>query len=447
MLEELSPLTRIRQAIVTNRLTPVEVARTAARHANSNASRNTYIRFDAGELEKQAQDLSQCFPAPAAKPPLFGIPISLKDCFDLAGTRTTCGSHYYAQNHPTATRDAAIAQSLRNAGALITGKTHLHPLAYGITGENRDYGNCLQPRDKSLLTGGSSSGAAASVQEGSALAAIGTDTGGSIRVPAALCGLTGFRASHLLASSPSRDTGGWFPDAWQGAAHLAPSFDTLGLLLRDPRDAAPLAQALFNIPIGTALARPRIGIVPESFLADCQPDVHAGFQAWQDQLIAMGAHIEPIDTTPWRDTLEIFAGIQAHEAAAIHRGTFDHYDTAIRDRLHWGASLTQEALAELQQRAHAFNTGILRLFQNFDLLMLPAAPVSRLDADADHADARRIILRYTTPFSLAGLPALSLPGELIGAPFGTGIQLAAAPANDPMLLAWAGAIGQQMKRM
>ena len=117
------------------------------------------------------------------------------------------------------------------------GKTHLHQLAYGITGENEDYGNSQQPRDRTLLTGGSSSGAVASVQEGSAMVAVGTDTGGSVRVPAALCGMAGYRASH-----------GLFPEdvCWNGGAHLAVSFDTLGLLFEDLRDGPVLGQAVFG---------------------------------------------------------------------------------------------------------------------------------------------------------------------------------------------------------
>jgi Asp-tRNA(Asn)/Glu-tRNA(Gln) amidotransferase A subunit family amidase len=113
-----------------------------------------------------------------------------------------------------------VAARLRQAGAVIMGKTHLHQLAYGITGENSEYGDCVQPENPQALTGGSSSGSAASVQEGSAVAAIGTDTGGSIRVPAALCGLAGYRSSLGLGGA----------QAWEGGLHLAVSFDTLGWL-------------------------------------------------------------------------------------------------------------------------------------------------------------------------------------------------------------------------
>src|SRR6202043_498518 len=134
---------------------------------------------------------------------------------------------------------------------------HLHPLAYGITGENPDYGDSAQPSHAALLTGGSSSGAAASVQEGSAVAAIGTDTGGSVRVPAALCGLAGYRASIGLAHERR---------LWPGGVPLADSFDTLGWLFQDLRDAPLLAAALFDLAVpAVALTPMRIGVVAPEF--------------------------------------------------------------------------------------------------------------------------------------------------------------------------------------
>jgi len=331
-----------------------------------------------------------------------------------------------------------MAARLRASGALITGKTHLHPLAYGITGQNPDYGDCLQPRDASLLTGGSSSGAAASVQEGSALAAIGTDTGGSVRVPAALCGLVGYRASHGLAYA----AGPW-PSApeglWAGAAHLAPSFDTVGLLTRD---AAPIAHALFGVPFGTILKEPRIGFVGEAFLGDCEADVLVAFDGWRRKMEAGGAMLAEIDTASWTGSQEIFAGIQAHEAAGLHRGHYDEFEPAIAQRLHWGASLTAAELAPLRQRRAELCESIARVFRVFDFLVLPCGPVSRLVAAEDQSSTRARILRYTTPFSLAGLPVVALPGEMIGAPLGTGVQIATAQGNDGALLAYAGALTQ-----
>src|SRR5277367_6200496 len=180
--------------LAAGEVTPREMAEQALTRANSNAGKNVFLAMDVEKTLRESKELPARFPG-SAKPALYGLPVSLKDLFDLRGFPTSCGSRFYAEHGGVVLEDSAVAARLRSQGAVIVGKTHLHQLAYGITGENPDYGDCVQPRDPSRLTGGSSSGGAAGVQEGSAVAAIGTDTGGSIRVPAALCGLAGYRAS------------------------------------------------------------------------------------------------------------------------------------------------------------------------------------------------------------------------------------------------------------
>src|SRR6202789_2007800 len=220
-----SSIAILRQHYLSGEADPLTELDAALARANSNVGRNVYLAQDPDWSRKEARNLHR---EDTVRKPLWGVPVALKDCFDLAGFATSCGSAFYRDDLGIASADSWVAARLRSSGAVITGKTHLHQLAYGITGENRDFGDCLQPRDASLLTGGSSSGAAASVQEGSALAAIGTDTGGSIRLPAAICGLAGYRASHGLAYAAGPWAAG--PEGlWAGAAHLAPSFDTVGL--------------------------------------------------------------------------------------------------------------------------------------------------------------------------------------------------------------------------
>jgi aspartyl-tRNA(Asn)/glutamyl-tRNA(Gln) amidotransferase subunit A len=419
-----TPLDNLRHSLAAGTLTPRLVAENSLAHASCNQSRNTYLHLDPLALANDAAALEDL----PCRPPLFSVPVSLKDCFDLAGMVTTAGTRFYAERNAPATSDSAVVARLRSLGCLVTGKTHLHPLAYGITGENPDFGDCLQPRDPDILTGGSSSGAAASVQEGSALFAIGTDTGGSIRVPAALCGLAGFRASHL-------HTQRW-PDMWRGAMHLAPTFDTLGFLCSSPHDLAPIAQALFDLsPVSTSIT-PRIGTVSTSFLAGCDSAVFESFAVAQDTLTAAGCDLITFNTASWSEALDIFAPIQAHEAAALHAGNFDHFESSIAERLRWGASIIPEELSTLRDRHQHFRARLNSLFERFNFLILPAAPVHELRAGADHSAARPNILRYTTPFSLAGNPVVTLPGELLGALRGTGLQLAAAPGHDAELLAF-----------
>jgi Asp-tRNA(Asn)/Glu-tRNA(Gln) amidotransferase A subunit family amidase len=436
MPETLPPIAALTPLIASGEIDPAAVMIEAQTNADKlPGNGNTYLYRNSGVAIREALALPAKFPEIEGRPPLYGIPVSVKDCFDMIGTVSTCGSKFYEAHNEPAGTNAWIVDRLLAAGAVITGKTHLHPLAYGITGENPEYGDCLQPRNPSLLTGGSSSGAVASVQEGSAMFAIGTDTGGSIRVPAALCGLAGYRASHDL-----------FPETicWQGGAHLAESFDTLGLLFRDLRDAPLLGEAVFSIAPTPTPNASRIGIPNPDFLHDCDPDVLAAFTAWQHRLTEHGATSETFDTASWADCKEIFTTIQASEAAAIHRGHFHEFEPSIAQRLIWGKTVTPTQVAVLHTKLDAFRATVAELFTRFDFLMLPCAPVSRLIAGEDQSGARARILRYTCPISMAGLPTVTLPGELLAAApgehFGTGMQLCAPRLHDAELLAFAAAV-------
>jgi Asp-tRNA(Asn)/Glu-tRNA(Gln) amidotransferase A subunit family amidase len=422
----------LRQALAAGSASPESVAEQALARANSNASHNVYISLDAGRTLSEASALPSRF-ASHPKPLLYGLPVSLKDCFDLAGFPTSCGSKFYAAKNRIARADSSVAARLRSQGAVIVGKAHLHQLAYGITGENPDYGDCVQPRDPTRLTGGSSSGGAAGVQEGSAVAAIGTDTGGSIRVPAALCGLAGYRASIELAHERG---------LWRGGIHLAPSFDTLGWLFRDLRDAPLLAQALFDL---RALREPqmkiRIGSVHQDFLHDCDAEVLGSFAKWKNEMSGRGAEISPIDSQFWEEAIDIFAPIQAHEAAAIHiagtGGDFSQFEKSIAERLTWGASIPLGEIESFRQRHAQFREQMDDHLRDYDFLIAPCAPVHQLIPGADHSNTRRKMLRYTVPMSLAGVPVVTLP---TGA--GAGVQLIAARGADARLLAYAANLGE-----
>jgi Asp-tRNA(Asn)/Glu-tRNA(Gln) amidotransferase A subunit family amidase len=413
---------------------PVVVAQDALGRANSNPGRNTYLWADASWTIQLAEALARILSDPHARPPFYGLPISLKDCFDLAGTVTTCGTHFYARHNQRAAHNSTIASRLLAGGAVITGKTHLHPLAYGITGENPDYGDCLQPGQPDRLTGGSSSGAAASVLEGSAVAAIGTDTGGSIRVPAALCGLAGYRSSFNVSR-----------DLWQGGAHLAPSFDTIGWLYRDLEDGPWLGRALFDLSNhGNHWSNPHVACVGAEFLADCEPRVLQGYEVTKQEIASLGARLSRVDVSFWDQSMEIFGAIQAHEAARLHAGHFAEFEPAIRDRLTWGASISNRELLELRQRCGAFRTRMAAMLSPFDLLVLPASPVAKLSAGADHSQTRQKLLRYTTPISLAGWPAVTIPAS-VGIDAG-GVQAVAAQGQDEALLEWSARIGRARRQ-
>ena len=426
----------LRQALATGALHPPALAEQALAHSNRNLGRNTYLwqdaawtRTEAARVETMPRGTGGLFAD--GRSALWGLPVSVKDCFDLAGAPTSCGVHFYRDLHGIATRDSWLVEQLRASGAVITGKTHLHPLAYGITGQNPDFGDCVQPGDPGALTGGSSSGAAASVLEGSAVAAIGTDTGGSVRVPASLCGLAGYRATLGRGD-------------WRGGAHLAESFDTMGWLFRDLQDAPLLAAPLLAAPFAATQPAPypaftRFAAVADSFLHDCEPGIVASFHGAIRELESLGLKAQTIHPDWWAASTEIFAAIQAWEAARLHAGHFEQIQPDIRERLQAGARITPSEIAVYRQRHAAFNALIDDLFAEHQLLMLPCAPVARLAANADHSKTRPRLLRYTTPFSLAGAPVVVIPCAI------GGMQLAAARGFDEPLLQLAAQLGTRRK--
>lgn len=417
----------LRRALAGGSSSPSELAERALTHANANPGRNTYLwqnavwtRAEAARAE--AVPRGSVGPFGDGRSALWGLPISVKDCFDLAGAPTTSGVRFYRELNGNATQDSWLVQQLRAAGAVITGKTHLHPLAYGITGENPEFGDCLQPSDPAALTGGSSSGAAASVQEGSAVAAIGTDTGGSIRAPAALCGLAGYRATIGRGN-------------WRGGAHLAESFDTMGWLFRDLEDAPPLASFFAPPDAKPGAALTRVAVVDASFLLDCEPDIVASLQSTVRELEALGLNATIINVDWWAESFDIFAPIQAWEAARIHAGHFDRIEASIRERLEWGAAITPQEIAALRQRHEAFRARMDEFLATHELVLLPAIPVQRLAAGADHGNTRSRLLRYTVPFSLGGNPAIVIPCSA------GGMQLVAARNRDEDLVRLAAQLG------
>lgn len=412
---------------------PLDTLEAALARANSNAGHNVYVTQDSEWSRHEARKLRI---GDISAQPLWGVPVSLKDCFDLEGFPTSCGSRFYLEHLGVATKDSAIAAKLRAVGAVITGKTHMHQLAYGITGENRDFGDCVQPLDSARLTGGSSSGAAASVQEGSAMAAIGTDTGGSIRAPAAFCGVAGYRSSITL--NP--------PSVWEGGYHLAPSFDTVGWLYRDLADGPLLGRALFDLPFGMPpeSGALRVGIPDPKFMGDCEQDVLETLEWWRDRMEALGVIAGSFDASPWADAMAIYAPLQASEAAALHRGCYEHFEPSIAERLAWGASLPSQELLRLRQRLVEFRKFTEALFAHFDYLLLPCAPMASIVAGADHSQTRTRILRYTTPLSLAGLPVVTLSRLRLGKP-GGGMQLVGPMSGDAALLALSASLSEKCK--
>jgi aspartyl-tRNA(Asn)/glutamyl-tRNA(Gln) amidotransferase subunit A len=431
-MDERRSIREARAALANGSTDPVTLAKLALRSANRNSGGNTYLWRDPAWTESEAGRAAAVPRGEGGRfgdgrSDLWGIPISVKDCFDLAGAPTSCGVRFYRDVNGVAVNDSWLVEQSRNSGAVITGKTHLHPLAYGITGENPEFGDCEQPDNPGALTGGSSSGAAASVLEGSAMAAIGTDTGGSVRAPAALCGLVGYRASIGRGD-------------WRGGSHLAQSFDTVGWLFRDLEDGPLLAHTFAPGRAPAIREFKRFALVHDDFLHDCEGEIVTSFRTVTDELHALGLRSTTVNVDWWAKSFDIFSPIQAWEAARIHAGNFDRVQPAIRERLEWGARITDSELSILRERHAEFRSRVDELFHEHELIALPASPVARLDVGADHSNARSRILRYTTPFSLAGVPVVTITCRI------GGVQLAAGRECDESLLEMAAKIGSRRRQ-
>lgn len=417
-------LRELSTALQSGELTPTQLTGIALDSARRSAVSRAFLMIDEAGAQAQAQTLEAAGPGG----PLWGLPVSVKDLFDVRGLPTTCGSPFYAGTRPVPQDDCPYVADWRAQGTVLVGKTNLNEFAYGITGENRWYGDVTQPGHPDRLTGGSSSGAAASVLMGAAAIGLGTDTGGSLRAPAALCGLVSYRATL-----GSEDAAGSFP--------LAHAFDTLGWLQRSLGDLAWVARNLRPGIPSTALSRaPRVGVVRGDWLAPAEPEVLAGMERFVEALKAGGASVDSVEGVGWERAVDCFVPIQAHEAHGTHaRYLTDHagaYDPAILPRLELGRGISAGRYAELLAERDAFRRGFDPLFQRFDVLIAPASAMRVLKAGADHAGTRPRMIRLTAPASLGGLPVVTVPWLEGGEP-GLGFQCLGAAGSDGSLWSFA----------
>ncbi len=415
--------------IANGEVSPSEMAADAVGCAREINGSNCWLHLDPDDVLAQGERQTT-EPVGGASSRLRGIPVSVKDLFDVAAQPTTCGSRSFGAGNPVARHDAAFVRLWRERGALLAGKTHLNEFAYGITGENPWSGDCTIPGRRDRLTGGSSSGAAASVVGGSACIGLGTDTGGSLRVPAALCGLVSFR---------SRD---WFPDH-QGTFPLAQSFDTLGWLNRHLGDVGFVAASLFGDAV-----RPSSGstfpalVFPEGpILEDCDADIIAGLKAFRELLEEVGAPVVSCTADGWEEALDLFAPVQAKEAFAVHRSRFlsnpAQYSPAVRARLEWGSQMAEAEVSGLRERIGRLVARMAGTFDEGPLLVLPATSVSCLRRGEDHGATRSRLLRLTTPASLGCWPVLTIPWRPSGESTGVGFQIIARRGGESLLVTFA----------
>jgi amidase len=360
-----------------------------------------------------------------------GLLVAVKDLVDLAGLPTTSGCKAVAALAQAASADAACLGGFRAAGARFTGKTNLHELAFGVTGENPWYGTPVNPLDPARMPGGSSSGSAVAVALGEADVAIGTDTGGSIRIPAACCGVAGLKT-----------TVGRVPV--DGVRALAPSFDTVGLLARNVAAlsaAFPLLSAELPAPLSAAADGLLVGRV--CGLPDVDVEIDAAIDA---ALGGAEVAVEQIALSGWGEAFTAHRVVLSAEAfasdGALLEGDFRNgLGHDVRGKLERGASVTAAQLGVARDTARAWRAELLGMLGRVGALALPSIPCP---PPLLGGEWNRLVW-LTAPINLVGLPAVAIPVLPVGPPAGRSgippsLQLVGAPGSEEQLLALAARI-------
>jgi len=406
-----------------------------------NATLNAFITVFEESARVQAREADMEIAAGRYRGPLHGVPISVKDLFDVAGAPTTAASRV-RQNH-VAAHDAPSIARLRDAGAIIVGKTNLHEFAFGTTNEDSAFGPARHPLDPSRSPGGSSGGSAASVADGMCFASMGTDTGGSIRIPAAICGLVGLKPA--VGELPT-----------EGVVPLSTTLDHVGPICRSVDDAAILYDALRGgsaRPPGKPidLRAVRLGIPRTYFLSLLDAQVSAAFESACERLRDAGATLEDVPIPHAGDVAAIYLHIVLTEAAAYHARTLDRrpedYTPNVRIRLEMGRYVLGEDYARALRGRELIRREVDAALEGVDALVVPAVPipapkigVATIRIGAVEEPVRNVMLRCTQAFNVSGHPAISLPCGTTTEGLPIGAQIVGALGETPGLLRVAQAV-------
>ncbi|KMN34987.1 amidase [Chromobacterium sp. LK1] len=423
--------------IADGQLSPVELTRSVLERAQQQETRlSAYVTLAADQAMAAARQAEQEIRGGGYRGVLHGIPYTLKDLIDAAGLPTTASSR--VRQHHRAETDSAVAAQLRRAGMILTGKTHTHEFAFGLTTPQTN-----NPWAPERSPGGSSGGSAAAVAYGGALAALGTDTGGSIRVPAALCGLVGLKPTYGLVSR-------------QGVVPLSDSLDHVGPITRTVADAAAMLDAIASArpaPAGgyrqgldQGLEGLRIGVPGNYFCDHIAPDIQAGFQDQLAELAAAGAELVAVEIPLADLILPIQWGLVAPEAAAHHRNSLRSvpqlYGDEVRTLLEACVLVPESDHTKAQRARAALQAAWRRMFADIDLLLAPTVPhTAPLHGqhgftwpDGTEESVVSAYIRLSTPANVLGLPALTVPVGLDRAGLPFGVQFIGRPYHDATVL-------------
>jgi aspartyl-tRNA(Asn)/glutamyl-tRNA(Gln) amidotransferase subunit A len=441
MREPLLSIAAASELLRRKQISPVELTTSClSRIEQLNPTINAFITVTHESALAQAREAEAEIAAGNWRGPLHGIPIGLKDLIDTAGVKTTCGSALFADRVPI--EDAEIVKRLKDAGAVLIGKQNMQEFAWGGTSTSSHFGPVRNPWDPNRIAGGSSGGSAAAVATGMCFAAIGTDTGGSVREPAAFCGIVGLKPTYGRVS-----TRGVFP--------LSPSLDHVGPLCRNVTDTALVLQAIAGYdksdtttvdwPVDsytyafTVKTKPRLGVVRRPFFDELDPEIEIAMNTALQELRELSSDVLEIDLplTP--------SAVQAPEVYAIHAKNFaqspELYGRWMRERLQQATAIDVVAYIEARQELDRVRRSINDVFARVDLLITPTTPVPPITIDEalemSPSAAGERWLWNTRPFNAFGLPTISVPCGFTHAGLPAGLQIAGPNFGEASLLSFA----------